>query len=173
MRVSKRFIVVATTLLILTISVKALTNSSVSDPKFADIAAVLTPYLYQEGFEVTGPVAIGPREALLAVRAQCLAYFLPVAHQGWDQEMLRRQLQPDQQLWFAFQGKLTMNSQPTFWPTVQYFRTKWLRYLSNESRLPPMLAIITMGNCDLKAIDLANVPTIPFLVSSFRVNDKE
>jgi hypothetical protein len=159
---SARFKIVTTVLVLLSIAVKSLTNSSVLNPSPNDIASSLATFLQHQDFVVAGPVSIGGVEAVLARKDQCIAYFVPMAHQGWHEAILRQQLQPNQELWFVFEGRLTHSRQPTFWPTFEYYKMKSARYLFRDSQMPILLGIIPTGTCDLKTVDWSKLPSVPF-----------
>lgn len=149
-------------LLIVTTIPKILWGGGISNPEYVDIVNAATEFFVEEGFQVSGQVQFAGMDALLAINDECLMYVVPVAHQGWHQAAIRHSVGPDQSLWFEFEGEIKGQKQDTFYPLTVYYFNKAARYFGFKANYPPLFAIVTEGNCSVKALNWRAFPAISF-----------
>lgn len=149
-------------LLVVTTIPKVLWGGGISNPEYAEIANTVTPFFIEEGFQVASEVKFAGMDALIAFRDECLMYVVPVAHQGWHQATIRQAVGPSQSLWFEFEGVIKEREQDTFYPLTVYYFSKAARYFGFKTNYPPVFAIVTEGNCSVKALNWRAFPAISF-----------
>lgn len=161
MAASNSFKIVLAISLLVTVMPKLLLGAGVSNPSYSEIVKIIAPFFTAEGYEVTSPVDFAGKDALLAMKGDCLMYVIPVAHQGWHEATVRQSVGPSENLWFAFEGRLKQR-QDTYYPLSAYYINKSARYLGVDADYPPVLAIVTEGTCSIESIHWGGLPRIPF-----------
>jgi hypothetical protein len=155
----KAFVAIA---LVLTIAPKLLISGAVGNPPEIEIVDAISPFFLKNGYAVANSVVFANRHALMIRKGICIAYVIPVAHQGWHQAGIRQAVSSSQRLWFEFDGKLTADEQQRWYPLFVYYVRKAIRYTGLPATYPPVLAVVADGECSFEALDWASLPSIQF-----------
>lgn len=164
----RRFELLLAGALALTLGVKLVVAGGVQNPSFEAVSEAMRPFFARNGFEIGGSTTFAGRPALLVRKDACLLYSVPVSQQGWHQATVRQSLSAGQGLWYAMRGRLQKDLQPTWSPLAQYYFNKILRYGGLDGQYPPILALVTAGDCDLGQIDWNGLPRVDFVRISMR-----
>lgn len=168
MGVSPQFKIAAALLIAATLAAKLLIAGGVQNPTDEEIAVAVQPFFEQQGFGAAGLGTFAGRPALILGRNNCLMYAVPVAHQGWHQATVRSGVTADQELWFVFDGNLRKDRQQRWYPLAKYYFDKALGYVGINLGYPPVLALVTSGDCGIQTVAWSKLSAIPF--KSIRIN---
>lgn len=159
---SVRFKIFLAVALTITLSAKLLNGGRVDNPSFDLVLSGAEKALVAQGYLSAGMTTFSGRKALLAGRGACFIYVVPVAHQGWHQETLRKGMAADQSLWFVFEGTLTAETQPEWRTLFGYYVQKSLRYAGFPATYHPVFGVVASRECNVSNVDWASLPAVPF-----------
>lgn len=152
-----------TTLLVLVITLlpKILITSTVRVPTNAAVLRQVSEFLNREGF-VSTDVLFAGEQSLMSVRGDCLAYIVPISHQGWHQQSIIQQASAGKEAWFLSEGALSYGQQIVFYPLMKYYARLLINNLGVNVDYSPILGIVADPSCRLRDLRWPLLPGVPF-----------